>query len=220
LRAWLSKRSLVEALKGQVMKSLLTGEDRRKIQEGIRKKYAKVAVTPEGSFRYPTGKAALEKLKYDPQLIKALPEEAIGSYCGVGNPFHVGPIHKGESVLDVGCGGGVDTLVAGMIVGPTGKVIGIDVVTEILERARENLKKTSLDNARFQESSPEALPFPDGSFDVVISNGAFNLIPDKVKALEEAFRVLKSSGRLMIADQILTGELPDDKEARIEKWAR
>jgi arsenite methyltransferase len=212
--------SLNDSLKGQAMKVQLTHEDRRKIGEGIRKKYAKVAVTPEGSFRYPTGRAALEQLKYDRRLINDLPSEAISSYCGVGNPFQLGSVHKGEVILDIGCGGGLDTLVAGMMVGPTGKVIGIDVVPEMLERARENLKRTSLGHVSFQESSPEALPFPDGSFDMVISNGAFNLIPDKTKALKEIFRVLKPSGRLMIADEILTGELPNDKEARLEKWAQ
>jgi arsenite methyltransferase len=202
------------------MKSRLTGEDRRRIQEGIRKKYAKVALTPEGYFRYPTGRAAIEKLKYDSQLINDLPSDVISSYCGVGNPFQLGPVQRGEQILDVGCGGGVDTLVAAMMVGSTGKVIGIDVVYEMVERARENLRRTSLNNVIFQESSPEGLPFPDESFDVVISNGAFNLIPDKNKALKQVWRVLKSSGRLMIADEILTGGLPDDKEARIEKWAQ
>jgi arsenite methyltransferase len=202
------------------MKSPLTGDDRRRIQEGIRKKYAKVALSPEGYFRYPTGKAALEKLKYDSQLINDLPLEVISSYCGVGNPFQLGPIYTGEWVLDVGCGGGVDALVAAMMVSSTGKVIGIDVVYEMLTRARENLRRTSLNNVVFQESSAEALPFSDESFDVVISNGAFNLIPDKNKAMKEVWRVLKSSGRLMIADEILIGLLPEEKEARIEKWAQ
>lgn len=219
-RPCLKKRKRLDALKGLIMESLLTNEDRRKIQEGIRKRYARVSVTPERSFRYPTGIAALKKLEYDPRLISALPAEVTSSYCGVGNPFRLGPIRKGEAVLDVGCGGGVDSLVAAMMVGPTGKVIGIDVVPEMLQRARENLEKTSIDNVSFQESSPEALPFPDGSFDVVISNGAFNLIPDKAKALKEVLRVLEPSGRLMIADEILTGELPDGKQARIEKWAQ
>jgi arsenite methyltransferase len=207
-------------VKGQIVKSQLTEEDRRKIQEGIRKKYAKVALTPEGSFRYPTGRKGLEKLKYDPQLINALPEEVIGSYCGVVNPFQLGPVHKGEAILDVGCGAGIDTLFAAIMVGPTGKVVGVDIVPEMLERARENLGKTHLGNVSFQESSPEAMPFPDLFFDVVISNGAFNLIPDKAKALKEVLRVLKPSGRFMIADQILSGELPDDKQTRIEKWAQ
>jgi arsenite methyltransferase len=194
--------------------------DTQRIKEGIGKRYAKVALTPEGIFQYPTGRAGLEGLKYDPQMINELTQEVVSSYCGVGNPFKLGPIRKGESVLDVGCGGGVDSFVAAMMVGPGGKVIGIDLVPEMVARARENLRKTSLRNVSFQESSPEKMPFPDESFDVVISNGAFNLVIDKGKALKEVFRVLKPSGRLMIADQILTGELPDDKKAKIEKWAR
>jgi arsenite methyltransferase len=197
-----------------------SGTDKQRIKEGIRKKYAKVALTPEGAFRYPTGRAGLEGLKYDPQIINALPSEAINSYCGVGNPFTLGPIRKGETVLDVGCGGGVDTFVAATIVGPGGNAIGIDLISEMVIRARLNLAKTSLKNVSFQEASPEEMPFPDGSFDVVISNGAFNLVIEKAKALKEVFRVLKPRGRLMMADQILAGEFPDDKNARIEKWAR
>ena len=106
------------------------------------------------------------------------------------------------------------------MVGPRGRAIGIDLVPEMVARARENVLKTSLKNISFQESSAEKMPFPDESFDVVISNGAFNLVIDKSKALKEVFRILKPRGRLMIADQILTGELPDDKKAKIEKWAR
>ena len=202
------------------MLNYFSSTDKQRIEEGIRKRYAKVALTPEGTFRYPTGRAGLEGLNYDPQMINELTQEVISSYCGVGNPFALEPIHKGESVLDVGCGGGVDTLIAAMMVGPDGKAIGIDLVPEMVARARENVRKTSLKNVSFQESSLEKMPFTDESFDVVISNGAFNLVIDKIKALKEVFRVLKPRGRLMIADQILTGELPDDKKAKIEKWAR
>jgi arsenite methyltransferase len=194
--------------------------EKQRFKEGIRKRYAKVALTPQGTFRYPTGREGLEGLKYDPKMINALPSEAISSYCGVGNPFTLGPICKGESVLDVGCGGGVDTFVAAMMVGPSGKAIGIDLVPEMVTRARENIGKIPLNNVLFQEASPEEMPFPDESFDKVISNGAFNLVIDKAKALKEVFRVLNLRGHLMIADQILTGALPDDKMARIEKWAR
>ncbi len=200
------------------METKLTIEDRKRIKESIHQKYAKVSDSPDGLFRYPTGRAGLEALNYDPEIIQALPEATIASYCGVGNPFTLGPVHEGESVLDIGCGCGVDTLIAAIMVGPKGKAVGIDLVPEMLVRARENLRKMSFNNVTFQETSSEDLPFPDESFDVVLSNGVFNLIPDKAKALAEILRVLKPRGRLMMADQILTGTLPDDPKARVDSW--
>jgi SAM-dependent methyltransferase len=202
------------------METMLTAEDRKRIKESLQQKYAKVSVNPEGLFRYPTGRAGLEALNYDPQVVRALPEAAVASYCGVGNSFTLGPIHKGETVLDIGCGGGVDTLAAAIMAGPKGKAVGIEMIPEMLARARENLRDTSLTNVTFQEASAEHLPFPDESFHVVISNGVFNLVPDKARSLEEVFRVLKPGGRLMIADQILTGELPKETKARVDNWAK
>ena len=200
------------------MEIKLTIKDRKRIKESIHQKYAKVSDSPEGLFRYPTGRAGLEALNYDPEIIQALPEAAVASYCGVGNPFTLGPLHEGESVLDIGCGCGVDTLISAIMVGPKGKAVGIDLVPEMLVRARENLWKMSFNNVTFQETSSEDLPFPDESFDVVLSNGVFNLIPDKARALAEVFRVLKPRGRLMMADQILTGALPDDPKAKVDSW--
>jgi SAM-dependent methyltransferase len=202
------------------MELKLTTEDRGRIEESIRQKYIKVAISPEGNFQYPIGRAGLEALAYDKEIIQNLPDDAVESYCGVGNLFTLGPIQEGETVLDIGCGTGVDTLIAAIMVGPEGKVVGIDMVPEMLERAMKNLNETILSNVTFQPASAENLPFPDESFDVVISNGVFNLIPDKVKALSEVLRVLKRSGRLMIADQTLTGQLPEDAKARIESWFR
>lgn len=202
------------------MEIKLTTEDRGRIEESIRQKYVKVASSPEGQFQYPTGRAGLEALAYDPEIIQNLPESAGASYCGVGNPFTLGPIHQGDVVLDIGCGVGVDTLIAAMMVGPEGKVVGVDMTPEMLERAIKNLNETNLNNVTFEPASAENLPFPDESFDVVISNGVFNLIPDKVKALAEVYRVLKPSGRMMIADQILTGDLPEDTKDRVESWFR
>jgi SAM-dependent methyltransferase len=202
------------------MDSIFTLEDRNRIKEGITAKYGKVAVSPEGNFKYPTGRGGLEGQHYDPEILKVLPEEVLASYCGVGNPFSLGPIHKGETVLDVGCGAGVDTLVAAMMVGPEGKAVGIDLTSEMLDRARANLEKTSLGNVSFQEGSAEELPFADEIFDVVISNGVFNLVPDKPKALREIFRVLRPQGRLMMADQILAGEMEGDIRSMVESWAR
>jgi arsenite methyltransferase len=198
----------------------LAAEDRRRIQESIRQKYSKVATSPDGHFRYPTGLAALETLDYPREMIRDLSRNILFSYCGVGNPFKLGTINSGETILDIGCGAGVDTLIAAIMVGSEGKVVGIDMSPEMIEQATENLMKTDIKNVIFQEASAEELPFSDQSFGVVISNGVFNLIPDKMKALAEVFRVLKPRGRLMIADQILTGQLPEDTKARIESWFR
>ena len=198
----------------------LTKKDRKRIEKSIIQKYKKVADSPEGQFQYPTGLAGLKTLNYDSTMIEVLPEAVAASYCGVGNPFSLGPINRGEAVLDIGCGAGVDAILAGMMVGPEGKVVGIEVVPEMLRRARENLGMTDLKNITFAEGYAENIPFPDASFDVVISNGVFNLVVDKAKALEEALRVLKASGRLYIADQILVGQLPSDKKARLKSWFR
>jgi len=198
----------------------LTLEDRKRIEQGIRQKYSRVARTSEGNFRYPTGETGLKGLDYDTEILKKLPKDIFVSYCGVGNPFLLGPISEGEAVLDIGCGAGVDTLIAAVMVGPKGRAAGIDSTPQMLAVARENLSKTSFSNVTFQEASVENLPFPDVSFDVVISNGAFNLVPDKLKALKEVFRVLKPLGRFMIADQVLTVEPPEDTKSMVESWAK
>ncbi len=175
--------------------------------------------SPEGSFRYPVGEAGLKGQGYETEIVRFLPREVAASYCGVGNPFSLGDIAPGESVLDVGCGCGVDVLVAATKVGPGGRVVGIDLVAEMLCRARENLRTAGLDNVVFRKASAQRLPLHASSFDVVISNGAFNLVADKEKALGEVFRVLKPGGRFMIADQVLTVEPGDEAESRIDNWA-
>jgi len=201
------------------MVNLFTHEDRKRIKEGISGKYRKVALSPEGNFEYPTGRDGLERLRYDFEILKGLPEEVLAYYCGVGNPFSLGPIRNGETVLDVGCGAGVDTLVAAIMAGPDARVVGIDLTAEMLERARENSRKSTLDNVTFQEGSAEELPFPEASFDVVVSNGVFNLVPDKPRALKEVFRVLNPNGRFMIADQVLASATPADTRSMVDNWA-
>jgi arsenite methyltransferase len=198
----------------------ITAEDRRRIEEGIRQKYTKVAVSPKGNFRYPIGEAGLKGQNYPLEILRKLPKDVLASYCGVGNPFTLGPINQGEAVLDLGCGAGVDTLIASIMVGPEGKVVGIDFSPEMIERAMENLQKTDLANVTFRKASAEDLPFPAASFDAGISNGVFNLIPDKFTALKEVFRVLKPLGRLMIADQVLTVGPSEDIRSMVENWAK
>jgi len=200
------------------METLLNNEELLKIQEGIRDKFSKVAISPEGLFKYPTGRKGLEKLEYEEAMLEKLPEEVISSYCGVGNPFSLGQIHLGEMVLDVGCGAGVDAIIAGLMVGPDGSVEGVDIVSEIIARAEKNLKLTNLNNVKFNTITGEKLPFGDSTFDVIISNGVINLIPDKEAILKEILRVLKPAGRLMLADQIAVGNIKTDQKARLANW--
>jgi arsenite methyltransferase len=202
------------------MGSKLSPEDMDRIVEGIRKKYAEASITPQGLFNYPTGREGLKGLGYDSKIVETIPKPVIDSFCGVGNPFSLGPIHKGENVLDIGCGGGFDVIFAATVVGLKGKVTGIDVTPEMLERSKKNLQETSIENVTFRQATAEELPFPDNNFDVIISNGVFNLIPDKIKAFSEVFRVLKLSGRLMVADQILIGELSKEQKLSAESWAQ
>jgi len=198
----------------------LNEQERRLIRQGIREKYVKVAVSPQGLFKYPTGRAGLEALGYDPDLLRSLPDASIDSYCGVGNPFPLGTIHKGEAVLDIGCGAGVDSFMAALMVGATGRVVGIDMTPDMVDRAASSAKDFELQNITFRLASAEDLPFPGESFDVVVSNGVFNLIPDKPKALREVYRTLKPGGRLMMADQVLISEPDKDKRNRIDTWAQ
>jgi SAM-dependent methyltransferase len=202
------------------METQFTTKDKKWIQKTIRKTYSKAAKNPGGLFRYPTGHEGLKTLKYDPELLQALPPDVAASYCGVGNPFTLGPINEGDDVLDVGCGAGVDTLFSSMMTGSSGKVVGIDLTPAMLERATKNLSMTDLKNVRFEEGTVENLPFADEDFDVVTSNGALNLVPDKARAFGEIYRVLKPGGHLMVADEILIGELPKEKNKIIKSWAQ
>lgn len=200
------------------MSSQVSAQDREQINAGIREKYNKVAVTPKGHFKYPTGREGLKGLHYDEELIANLPGTVADSFCGVGNPFSLGRIDQGEKILDIGCGAGVDTILAAISVGAKGSATGVDIVPEMIARAENNLQVMDLGNVNFQKVTGEKLPFSDDTFDVVISNGVINLIPDKEAAMSEIIRVLKPGGRLMVADQIAAGNVQKDLKARLANW--
>ncbi|MDD2902856.1 MAG: methyltransferase domain-containing protein [Syntrophales bacterium] len=201
------------------MEPRLTKKEEALIRETIRNKYSQVAAASPGSyFRYPTGAEGLRRQRYPLDLMRDFPKSLIESFCGVGNPFSLGPIHPGEAVLDIGCGAGLDTLLAAKMVGPEGRVAGLDATPGMIEKARAHAALLALPNVTFQVGEAESLPFPDNDFDVIISNGVFNLTLDKEKALKESHRVLKPGGRFMLADMVLVAALPPEKAGKIENW--
>jgi arsenite methyltransferase len=197
----------------------MTEAEIRQIRTGILEKYAKVAAEGAGCcFKYPTGKEGMSRQGYPMDIIEGLPEEVLADFCGVGNPFSLGPVHPGDAVLDIGCGAGVDSLVAAYLAGPGGRVAGIDVTPAMLQQARAHLARLGWPQVSFQVADAEALPFPDNDFDALISNGVFNLTLNKAKALQEAHRVLKPGGRLMLADMVLVAALPPDRQDQVANW--
>ncbi len=200
------------------MTSDLTDQEKTLIHTKILEKYARAAVSPAGSFNYPTGVAGLRQLGYPEDWWGDFPPALLESFCGVGNPFSLGPLQPGETVLDLGCGAGFDVAVAARLVGPEGRVMGIDISPEMVVRAWELSALLPFRNLSFQMASAECLPFPARFFDVVTSNGAFNLVIDKDQAAREMLRVLKPSGRLHLADMVLVEPLPPDQANRIDNW--
>jgi arsenite methyltransferase len=197
----------------------LSREDRSRIRQDIAGKYRTVAVNAAGSFAYPTGRAGLEGQRYPSEVLNALPEEVLTSFCGVGNPFSLGDIPPGAAVLDIGCGAGVDCLIAAALAGSGSTVAGIDLVPEMIARARQNARRAAAANVSFLTGSAEALPFREARFDLVISNGVFNLVPDKSRALREVLRVLKPEGRFYLADQAAVSAPCRDTGAKVAAWA-
>lgn len=190
--------------------------DRLRIE--IQKEYAEVALRPDTGFHFQTGRPLARILGYDEAWLENIPERSIESFAGTGNPFSVGRLQPGEHVVDVGSGAGIDSLIAAHMIGPTGRVIGVDMTQAMLEKARTAAAEAGLSGVEFRQGYGEALPVPDGWADVVISNGVLNLMPDKLAALREMARVLKPGGRLQIGDISVQRAVPESAKRDIDLW--
>jgi arsenite methyltransferase len=188
------------------------------LREAIREEYGEVASQPEKGFHFHTGRPLARMLEYADEWLIGIPEASIESFAGTGNPFSLGELRPGERVVDVGCGAGIDSLIAAKKVGPDGRVIGVDMTPYMLEKARRAAVETGLENVEFKEGFGEALPVEDGWAEVVISNGVLNLMPDKSAALEEMSRVLKPGGRLQIGDILVQKAVPESAKRKIDLW--
>lgn len=185
----------------------------------VKKEYAVVAKDPQQGFHFHTGRQLAEMLGYDDQLLDQFPEKVIESFAGTGNVFKLGEINPGEYVLDIGCGAGLDSLIAARIVGPEGRVIGVDMTPEMIEKARQNAVEAGVENIEFIEDYSEQLPIPTEWADVIISNGAINLSPDKDLVFNEMLRILKPGGRLQVADILVQKAVPNSARNNLDLWA-
>jgi len=188
------------------------------LRSEIEKTYTEVSTEQHKDFIFPTGRAWAQDLGYPEPQLSRVPDATAESFAGVANPWVHGPVQRGETVLDLGCGAGTDLLIAAQMVGPAGRVIGIDMTESMLARTSESAAEMDLHNVELHQSLIESLPVEDASVDVVTSNGVIDLVPDKDAVFDEIDRVLQPGGRLQIADVVIHKEVSEDARARIDLW--
>ena len=188
------------------------------LRDEIRDKYAEVVHTPDAEFHFHTGRDLTRRLGYDQAAVEMLPDCAVESFAGVANPFEHRAIEPGEHVVDLGSGAGLDAFLAAAAAGPDGRVIGVDMTIEMLEKATETADRIGCDNVEFREGYLEDLPIEDAWADVVIANGVINLCPDKQRVFAEAYRVLRPGGVLQFADIANTMPVPEEARRQIDLW--
>ncbi len=196
----------------------IEGLDVEGLRRAIQEEYALVAAEPDRDFHFHTGRRLAAIVGYDEEWLDGVPEPTLASFAGTGNPFSLGRLTPGERVVDVGCGAGIDSIIAARMVGPTGSVIGVDMTPAMVEKARAGAKEAGLPKVEFRQGLAESLPVADGWADVVISNGVLNLFPDKLAGLQEMARVLKPEGRLQIGDILVQKAVPEKGKQDINLW--
>ena len=193
--------------------------DTARLRAEIKSTYARVATDPAGGFHFHRGPGyAAERLGYDATALAALPADATSSFAGVANPHRIAVLAPGATVVDVGCGAGMDLLLAATAVGPTGRAIGVDMTEAMADRARVAAQTLDLDQVEVRIGDALDLPVESESVDAVISNGVLNLAPDKARAFGEVFRVLKPGGRFLYGDIVVAGELSESIRRDVELW--
>jgi len=197
----------------------ITSLQREHIIESVQAMYTEVATMPEKVFHFPTGRSACEFVGYPALQLDAIPATAVESFAGVGYPFMVEAIKKGDAILDIGSGSGTDVLISSLLTGPAGKVYALDMTMAMRSKLQSNVQKASASNIELIEAEAESIPLPDASVDVVTSNGVLNLVPDKKKAFQEIFRVLKPGGRVQIADIVVSQEVSEACRQNPKLWA-
>ncbi len=197
----------------------ILSNQREVIFDAVRRMYTDVALMPEREFHFPTGRRACELVGYPAEQLDRLPATAVESFAGVGYPFAAGVIRRGDTVLDIGSGSGTDALIAAELVGSAGRVICLDLTEAMRDKLRANAAAAGTGHLEVLAGNAEVIPLPDASVDVVTSNGVLNLVPDKPRAIREVTRVLRSGGRLQLAD-IVVRTLPSDNcRSHPELWA-
>lgn len=194
-------------------------ESREEIRRSVRERFAALARSPGAEQGFPVGLENARSLGYPANEIDGLPGSVTESFAGVGNPLSLGPIATGQTVLDLGCGAGMDSILAARRVGPSGRVVGVDVSDEMVDKARRNAELLGLANVEFRSGDVESLDLADGSVDAAISNGVFNLCFDKPHVLAEVFRVLAPGGRLLMADIFLEDHVTPEKVRLMGSWS-
>lgn len=195
------------------------GVDRQALETKVKDMYRLVAEEPHGEYHFAMGRPLAETLGYPPEDLDRIPAAAVDSFAGVGNPLSVAEIRRGDVVLDLGSGSGMDSFLAALAAGPEGRVLGLDM-TEAQRRKAERLaQEHGFDTVSYHAGYIEDVPFADDSVDVVISNGVINLSADKPRVFAEAARVLRRGGRLAIADIVTDRQLPDGVKCDATLWA-